>query len=444
MLRDLRFLTALGLVLVSACKGDDDPDDVDLTDETTYWQHVAPIYFNNCVGCHSEGGIAPFRLDTYEDARTWAASSAKAVAARTMPPWLMTGDGSCGEFRDAGALAQEQIDTIAAWVEDDTPEGETRDDLIPADPPRLDAGLDLHTPEFVPQSQGGPLAAFDEYRCFLVEPGLDNDQFLTGYDVLPGNAQLVHHVLALPIDLDAPAWAPGATNRDVIEALDAESPDRDGWPCFSAAGEGVSFSQIPVTWAPGMGKVEYPEGTGVRLRKTDVVVIQVHYNLHDGDAGGASDSTQVRLRLADKVEREGVFLILDAFIDTLFTGEPATIEPGQERATYAWTIDLGAVLQSEVGVDTAEVHGIFPHMHERGRKWRAELQDDAGEQCVGDVKNWDFAWQLYYFFTDPPVATKSSRLKVTCEYDTRGVTEPITPGWGTQNEMCLAGLFVVP
>jgi hypothetical protein len=36
------------------------------------------------------------------------------------------------------------------------------------------------------------------------------------------------------------------------------------------------------------------------------------------------------------------------------------------------------------------------------------------------------------------------RLEVTCEFDTRGATGPVTPGWGTQNEMCLAGLYLVP
>ncbi|XWX15509.1 hypothetical protein ACN3NA_03910 [Nannocystis pusilla] len=51
---------------------------------------------------------------------------------------------------------------------------------------------------------------------------------------------------------------------------------------------------------------------------------------------------------------------------------------------------------------------------------------------------------MYYFFTDPPLITPKSRLKITCEFDTSADKEPITPGWGTQNEMCLAGLFVVP
>ncbi|WAS93296.1 monooxygenase [Nannocystis punicea] len=442
MLRDLRYLTPALLVLASACK-DEEPPPAEET--TTYWQHAAPIFFDKCVGCHTEGGIAPFRLDTYEDASTWAQASAAAVASRTMPPWLMTSDGSCGDFRGSLALSQEQIDTIAAWADADAPEGEPRTDLKPVEPSRLEAGLDLVTPDFVPEAQGGPLAAFDEYRCFLVEPGLDRDKFITGYEITPGNPQLVHHVIAMPVDLDAESWlGDGSTNREVIEKLDAESPDRVGWPCFSSAGDGVSVEQQPVTWAPGMGVVDYPAGTGVRIRETEVVVVQIHYNLHDGPGSTASDSTRVRLRLEDSVEREGMFLLVDEFLDTLFEGEPASLAPGKPDVRYDSETPIGEWLLAGSSVDALEVHGIFPHMHERGRKWRVTLGDDAGEQCIGDVQRWDFAWQMYYFFEDPPLLTRKSRLKITCEFDTSGDKEPITPGWGTQNEMCLAGLFVVP
>lgn len=437
-------LATLLLFLTGACK---DPEPAP-ADEITYWQDIAPIYFDNCVGCHREGGIAPFRLDTPEDAAAWAEASAAAVAARTMPPWLLTADGSCGEFRDPGVLAQEQIDTIAAWAEDGTPIGDPRTDLVPAEPPHLDSGFDLKTPEFVPEIVGGPLAEFDEYRCFLLEPGLDRDQFLTGYDVLPGNEALVHHVLAIPVDPDAEADTDdGRSNAEVMAALDDESPDRLGWPCFSGAGDGVYYDQVPITWAPGMGAVEFPKDTGVRIRPHEVLVVQIHYNLHadhGGDHAGESDSTLVRLRLADSVKREGLFVLLDGFIDTLFTGAPATLEPGQEDARFEWTIDVGPWLLSELGVDKAEIHGIFPHMHERGRKWRAELVDDTSTQCVGDVQRWDFNWQHYYFYENPPLLTPTSNLRVTCEYDTRGASAPITPGWGTQNEMCFAGIFIVP
>ena len=410
--------------------------------EPTFWRDVAPIYYERCVTCHQAGGIAPFRLDDYGEAQQWAAPAAAAVAARTMPPWLITSDGSCGEFRGSRALPDGEIAVIEAWAAAGAQEGEPRDDLVVPPVPGLSGGLQLATPSFAPEIAGGPLAEFDEYRCFLIDPKLTADTFLTGYDVRPGNPALVHHVLAMPVD-PAQVVGGGLTNAERMQALDAESPDRDGWPCFSQAGEGVEVQGLPVTWAPGMGLVEYPEDTGVRLAAGTQIVVQIHYNLHDADLKGQADSTMVHLRVADTVAREGFFDVIDLFIDTLFVGEPAALEPGEASVKYTWTVDLGQQYIPPGG-DPVEVYGIFPHMHERGRKWSATLLGDDGEQCIGDVQAWDFDWQLYYFYDQPRIVRPDTKLRVTCDFDTRGADGPVTPGWGTQNEMCLAGLYVVP
>src|SRR5690606_8708312 len=65
----------------------------------TFWGQVASIYAERCVACHQDDGIAPFVLDTYGSAKTWANAAAAAVESRTMPPWLVTDDGSCNHFQ---------------------------------------------------------------------------------------------------------------------------------------------------------------------------------------------------------------------------------------------------------------------------------------------------------------------------------------------------------
>jgi hypothetical protein len=174
----------LPVLLLPACKdGDGDTSDgsssggSEATDATgdvearSYWQDVAPIYYDSCVACHQAGGIAPFRLDNPDDAATWAGASAAAVAARTMPPWLMTSDGSCGEFRGSRALSDEDIGIITLSSAAGAVHGEPRDDLKPPPLPGLGDGLTLRTPEFTPSPVGGPLAEFDEYRCFMIGAG---------------------------------------------------------------------------------------------------------------------------------------------------------------------------------------------------------------------------------------------------------------------------------
>ncbi len=48
----------------------------------TYRQDVQPLVARSCQGCHTEGGIAPFALDTYEQAQRNAGAMAGATLTR--------------------------------------------------------------------------------------------------------------------------------------------------------------------------------------------------------------------------------------------------------------------------------------------------------------------------------------------------------------------------
>lgn len=409
-----------------------------------FWGHVAEIYAERCVGCHQEDGVAPFALNDYGSAKTWANAAAAAVQSRTMPPWLMNDDGSCNHFEYSRWLSDAEIDTIVAWAQGGAVEGTQTDSFTPVDPPRLESAIEYRTPEFVPEPQGSELAAYDEYRCFRIDPKLTRTQYLTGYNVVPGNAAIVHHVLLMPVDPDRVVTEDGITNGDLMAEYDAESPDRDGWPCFGAAGDEIAIEGFPVSWAPGAGVVNYPEDTGVTLAAGVQFVVQVHYNLADQEKLGTSDSTTVQLRLQDEVDSPGVFDLPDAFLSTLFGGEPDTLEPGLKDAVYTWELPVQDYLDY-TGAQRLELRGLFPHMHELGRKMEIDvLRGGTEAECLGDVPRWDFNWQLFYFYDQPVRLESGDVLRVTCHFDTRGRDEPVLPGWGTQNEMCLAGLFLVP
>lgn len=451
-------LLLLPTMSTAGCRNDDDGNedaadtdasDTEGADETgsqaermTFWDDVAPVYFDHCVACHRDGGIAPFALDNYDDAVTWAGPSAAAVAERRMPPWLVTDDGTCGTFAGSRALPSADIEMIAAWAEGELAEGEPRDDLTTPELDELAEALDYETPDFTPEIVGGPLAEFDEYRCFVLDPGVDRDTFLTGYDVLPGNEAIVHHVLGIVLDPDAEG-AQGMTNRETIESYDADSPDRAGWPCFEGAGPETTDDSIPIVWAPGQGAVEYPEGTGIEVSEGDIIVAQVHYNLADAGNIGMSDQTTVRVRYEDDVQRPGVMLLPDLFLETIFDGDPDTLPPGEASVEYTWSIPLGFVLP-DFGTERLDLYGVLPHMHDFGHRIDMWLSGPDGDECAAEVLQWDFDWQLMYFYDEPLALTGDKTLTVTCDYDTRGATEPVAPGWGTQNEMCLMGLFVVP
>jgi hypothetical protein len=408
----------------------------------TYWADMAPLFAQHCMRCHSEGGIAPFRLDDYAQAKSFSELIAHVTRERIMPPWSVTSDGSCGEFANSEALTDDEIERISQWVASGAREGKPRSIEVPK-PSVLPDAREFKTPEFFPEIQGGELAANDEYRCFSMDAPADPSAFITGYEVVPGSPAIVHHVLLLLVDPDQPGEledAPGRTNGELMSALDAQSPDRDGWPCFGLAGDGVAVAAVPVIWAPGQGVVTYPNDAGVPLRPKYKMIIQVHYNLADERNRGMRDQTTVRLRIVPKVENVGMFELEDLLLDTLFRGEPTTLPPGRDSTLFSWKAS-GTELGLGPG-DQLKLYGIMPHMHQRGRKYEMTI-GKAGEpaSCVTKVDRWDFQWQRMYFYASPLTVTADTELNVTCDYDTSDTTEPVKPGWGTRNEMCLATLF---
>jgi hypothetical protein len=455
---NLRLAMAWCCVLM-ACNGDDDgaapaapehpsgsPPTMDEMSETsatpTYWADMAPLFADHCMRCHREGGIAPFRLDDYAQAKSFATLIAHVTRERTMPPWAVTSDGSCGEFANSEALNENEIERISRWAQSGAAEGTRRTIDVPAVTSLANA-RELKTPDFLPQIQGGELAAADEYRCFALDAPTDPTAFITGYEVVPGNPDIVHHVVVMLIDPNAPAElddSPGLTNGEQMRALDDESPDRDGWPCFGMAGDGLSVVATPVVWAPGQGVVSYPNDSGVPLHPEYKLIVQVHYNLVDEQNRGKSDQTTLRLRIVPQVKNVGLFALQDQLLDTLFDDEPVTLPAGKTSTLYTWTAN-----GKEIGLDSlpeAQLYGIMPHMHQLGHKYKLTVSQDRGPaQCAANVDNWDFHWQRMYFYAEPLTIKPDTRISLTCDYDTSSVSVPVKPGWGTHNEMCLATMF---
>lgn len=445
------------LALASACKSDDQaPANTDAGSgdaaahnneqpaQLTYWQDMVPLFEQHCLQCHRQGGIAPFRMDEYSAVKPLAKLIAHATSERTMPPWAVTSDGSCGTFADSLALSDDEIAKIAAWADSGAAEGEHSTIDLP-ELPSLNSAAEFVTPLFVPEAQGGALAEADEYRCFALDRPEDVTGYVTGYEVLPGREEIVHHLVAFFIDPDAPASGENGepvamTNRERMQQLNDESPERDGWPCFGAAGDGVEIVGLPVVWAPGQGVVSFPEGTGVPLEKHHQVVVQIHYNLSDIKHRGLSDSTKLRLRMAQEVNEVGVFVTEDPLLNTLYEDEPTTLPPGMHSTHYTWKNSFERMGLRDI--QGAKLYGVMPHMHALGRTYNMTItQPGAAEECAAQVDHWDFHWQRMYFWEKPYALTGDTQVAVDCEYDTSSVTAPVQPGWGTSNEMCLATLF---
>ena len=159
----------------------------------TFSQHVAPIMFANCTGCHRPGEAAPFQLMNYRDARPLAKAIAAATASRVMPPWK-AGPGDV-EFANARQLTTEQIEIIQRWVADGALEGDAR--LLPA-LPRFTEGWQLGPPDLVVSMSEAfevPASGPDVYRSFVVPLNLDRDVWVRAIDFRPSARAVVHHSL---------------------------------------------------------------------------------------------------------------------------------------------------------------------------------------------------------------------------------------------------------
>ena len=379
----------------------------------TWAQDVSPIIYGNCVSCHREGGIAPFSLTTYDEVVRRASAIKTATAARTMPPSPINASGSCNSYRDARWLSDADIATLGRWADQGTPAGDmARAPSLPRPPAGL-SPVDLRIQ--MPETYTPNATLTDDYRCFVVDPGVAADRFVTGFEVLPGESKVVHHVILFSVENDS------AQRR--AEELDAAEPG-PGYTCFGSSRVGGSPLAL---WAPGGPPTIFPSGTGLRLPGHRKVVLQVHYNL---EAGALPDRTTVNLRLADQVRREAY--LMD------FEPSHLTLPPGMAHVEATESTNLGNLM----GLPSVWALGVAPHMHTLGRTLNVSVQHEGTNQCMVQVDNWDFHWQQLAFYEHPVQVLPNTHLNITCGYDTRERTTTTTWGESTTDEMCLAYFYV--
>lgn len=307
----------------------------------------------------------------------------------------------------------------------------------------------------------------DDYRCFLLDPELDEDAFITGLDVLPGNLDVVHHVILFRVPPEATG---SAVQADVAE----EGP---GWTCFGGSGvggAGTALDDAPWlgAWAPGGGDQVLARDVGIPLTAGSQVVMQVHYNLL---AGQQPDTTATRLRLAagdaDLAELETMLLPAPVELPCrprLDDGELCDREDAladaqgrfgmaAQTANYLHLLcgrqEPGPVQRCRRTVDEPTVvRAAAGHMHLLGREIRIVANPGTPRaRTLLDVGTWDFDDQGARPVR-PARLRPGDTVEVTCRHDQS--LRDLLPafggqpdryvvwGDGTTDEMCLGMLMV--
>src|SRR5262249_39056354 len=185
----------------------------------------------------------------------WSADIKEYTQSRQMPPWKPS-EGLL--FHNDRRLSDQEIQTLAAWVDEDTPEGDPKD----APPPReFTKGWQLGTPDLVLTMDGefqlGP-GGRDIFRWFALPTNLTEDKSVVAVEVRPGNPRIVHHAL-LFIDTSGEA-----RKLELAEKKRDKKPDEiDVGAGYSG---GMGFRGFRPRgglggWAPGLGARYLPEGT---------------------------------------------------------------------------------------------------------------------------------------------------------------------------------------
>ncbi len=469
---------ALVLPLLGALLLRGSPAEAGTSAAPSFARDVAPIIRDKCAGCHRLGGIAPFPFRTAKDVASRAPLIASAIRERRMPPWPPGSRSPALVGQAQRTLTSRQRDTILRWISS----GARVDARTVGSPsaavskPRLGETVRKLTLPVAYTPHAAP-GVTDDYRCFLVDPKLDQDSFVTAARIEPDQAAVVHHVILFSV----PAASLAGAKR-----LDAAAAGA-GWSCFGGtgipappgSGPGAGLDDAPwiTAWAPGWGTDRFRDGTGVRLEAGSQVVMQVHYNLLNGrkpdrssavlttvpasaglravetmllpapielpctksESGPLCDRTAALFDLVEKYGQDAGFAPAGLL---LLCGKSATKPP------------TGAVSFCDRRITApTTVQAVAGHMHLLGRSIRVDLNPGTPRaRVLLDIPAWDFHWQAVYQLAKPVRVGPGDVVRVTCRHDAalRRLAQPAsarTPrytmwGEGTTDEMCLGILQV--
>lgn len=374
----------------------------------TYHNRISRIMQANCVECHRTGGVAPFKLDSYDDVVAHAGMIRKVVDKGTMPPWFASPvSGQSHTWANDRSLAASDKTDLFAWLSSDRPQGNASDAPLPRSYAdgwligKPDAVFEFPKPVAVKANGTMP------YANITVETRLTEDKWVKAMEVRPSARDVVHHVLVFalpPADSDAPP------------------PILD---------ESAGYFAI---YVPGQSVLSYPEGFAKKLPKGTRLRFQMHYT-PNGTA--TEDSTRIGLVYAEKAPQYEVKVV---GLANPRMSIPAGADHHPEQALLRVPMN-------------ATVLGFLPHMHLRGKAFRYEITMPGGKpETVLDVPRYDFNWQLYYRLAEPLPITPGTVVKATGWFD-NSTKNPANPDasktvrWGPQtyDEMMLGYLeYYVP
>ncbi len=384
----------------------------------TFAKDIAPILQAKCQECHRKGTVAPMSLGTYQETRPWAKAIRERVITRNMPPWHVDKTVGIQRFQNDRSLTDEQIETIARWVDSGAPLGDPKDVPPPKQWPDEEGwqlAKQFGEPDFVVRSApyAMPAQGPDVWWKPVSAVPVTEPRWVRALEMRPGTLggrKITHHALA---------------------RLEQGEPGADEDP---ASGPGLLME-----WAIGKQNDVYRENTGKLL----LPGAQIRWDIHLHALG---EPIRDHVELAVYLYPKGVVPKYRTRL-TLFSATP----------TRAYSLDIppntvAETQQTHVLKGPARLENYQPHMHLRGKAMSMEaILPDGTARMLNSVNNFQFNWMNNYIYTDDaaPVLPKGAKLRIRAWHDnTRANPHNPDPdqwvGWGdrTIDEMAHAWVNV--
>ncbi len=355
--------------------------------QVTFHKDVESILQNKCQECHRPGEIAPFSLLTYQQARPWAKAIRNDVIAKTMPPWFA--DPRFGHFSNDRSLTRQEIETISAWVDSGSKEGDPKDAPKPKE---FVEGWNISTPDAVISMKEPfqvPATGEVQYQYIVMPTGFTEDKWIQAVEARPSDRSVVHHIVVFIRDPKS-KWMRAA---------------QPGIP-FTPPGGGKDFNNtaggnndILMIYTPGMVPENWRPGLGKMIKAGADLVFQIHYTT-SGKA--TSDLSKIGMVFAKEPPKERAFTFAASNLSFKIPPQDPNFE----------------VVAKQVFPNGAEVLSFFPHMHLRGKAFEYKaIYPDGRTETLLRVPKYDFFWQLDYKLDKPLIVPAGTKIECTAWFD---------------------------
>ena len=268
--------------------------------EVTFTRDIAPILQRSCQNCHRPESVAPMSLLTYQDARRYATRIKERTQLRdrmgVMPPWFVEKDIGIQDFKNDISLSEEEIATIATWVDSGTPEGSPAD--MP--PPRVFSAEDeweIGTPDLIIDLPSFTMEAEAPDWWGMIPPapsGMTEDRYVAAMEVKEisdveggvGGQFIYHHAIIVSIGGGGGGQWPVhevGRNAEVFDPL--ASPLLAAGSQFMVPGVHMHANGKRTTAHLRLGFKFRPEGYEPTRRRTSLVFGNGEVDLRPMEAG---------------------------------------------------------------------------------------------------------------------------------------------------------------